>query len=110
MFRVHRWLLIFLVFLLTVPFLYGRVTHVEILSRTDILGARPFGESGPYERIVGRAHFAVSVANPHNQRIIDLSNAVNLANGEVKFSADFVAAQPKDPTKGNGTLLLENPN
>jgi len=110
MFRVHRWLLIFLVFLLTVPFLYGRVTHVEILSRTDILGARPFGESGPYERIVGRVHFAVSVANPHNQRIIDLSNAVNLANGEVEFSADFVAAQPKDPTKGNGTLLLENPN
>jgi hypothetical protein len=52
----------------------------------------------------------VAIANIHNQRIVDLSNAVNLQNGEVEFSADFVAVRPKDETKGNGTLLLENPN
>jgi len=26
----------------------------------------------PYERIVGRVYFSVSVANAHNQRIVDL--------------------------------------
>jgi hypothetical protein len=41
---------------------------------------------------------------------VDLKNAVNLKHGEVEFSADFVALRPKDPHKGNGSMLLENPN
>ena len=48
--------------------------------------------------------------NPHNQRIVDLGNAVNLKNGEVEFSADFIAVRPKDAHKGNGSMLLEVPN
>jgi hypothetical protein len=55
-------------------------------------------------------YFSVSVANPHNKAIVDLENAENLKNGEVEFSADFVAVRPKDPSQGNGTMLLENPN
>jgi hypothetical protein len=69
-----------------------------------------FGESGAYERITGRVYFAVSTSNPHNRAIVDLENAENLQDGEVEFSADFVAVRPKDPAKGNGTMLLENPN
>ncbi|GAC1515834.1 MAG: alpha/beta hydrolase domain-containing protein [Terriglobales bacterium] len=99
-----------LVFLLAVPYLSARVTHVEIKSRTDVLAARPFGQSGPYERITGRVYFSSPVSNIHNLPIVDLTNAVNMQNGEVEFSSDFVAVQPKDVTKGNGTLLLENPN
>jgi hypothetical protein len=55
-------------------------------------------------------YFSVAVANPHNQRIVDLANAVNLKNGQVEFSSDFVAVRPKDTRKGNGSLLLEVPN
>jgi hypothetical protein len=110
MILVSRRLALWLVFLFVVPYLPARVTHVEITSRTDVLDSRPFGESGPYERITGRVYFAVPVANIHNQPIVDLANAVNLQNGGVEFSADFVAVRPKDATKGNGTLLLENPN
>jgi Alpha/beta hydrolase domain len=43
-------------------------------------------------------------------RIVDLPNAVNLKNGEVEFSSDFMAIRPKDPGKGNGSMLLEVPN
>src|SRR5713226_9501234 len=86
MIPVHRRLAACLVFLLAVPYLRARVTHVEITSRTDVLDARPFGESGPYERIAGRVYFAAPVANIHNQPIVDLANAVNLRNGEVEFS------------------------
>jgi len=107
---VNRRFVLYLVFLFVVPYLPARVTHVEIRSRTDVLDAKPFGESGPYQRITGRVYFAVSVANKHNKHIVDLANAVNLQNGEVEFSADFVAVRPKDARKGNGTLLLENPN
>jgi hypothetical protein len=110
MIGLHRRLAFCLIFLFVVPNLLARVTRVEIISRTDVLEAKPFGDSGPYERITGRVYFAVAVANIHNERIVDLSNAVNLQNGEVEFSADFVAVRPKDATKGNGTLLLENPN
>jgi len=35
---------------------------------------------------------------------------VNLINGEVEFSSDFIAIRPKDAQKSNGTMLLEVPN
>jgi len=90
--------------------LHARVLRVEVSSRTDVLGGKSFGNTGAYERIVGRVYFSVPVSNPHNRRIVDLDNAVNLNHGEVEFSADIVAIQPKDPHKGNGTMILENPN
>jgi hypothetical protein len=90
--------------------LSAKVVRVEVTSRTDVLNGQVFGGAGAYERIVGRIYFSVSVANAHNRRIVDLDKAVNLKDGEVEFSADFVAVRPKDPSKGNGSLLLEVPN
>lgn len=95
--------------LLAAP-LYARVIRVEIASRQDVLDGKTFGDVGPYERIKGRVYFSLSIANPHNQRIVDLSKAENLKNGEVEFSADFIAIRPKDASKGNGAMLFENPN
>jgi hypothetical protein len=90
--------------------LSARVVRVEIASRTDVLNGKPFGDVGGYERMTGKVYFSLPVANPHNRRIVDLSNAVNLKNGEVEFSSDFVAVRPKDAHKGNGSMLLEVPN
>ena len=92
------------------PLTHARVVRVEIASRSDVLGGREFGDAGAYERLAGRVYFSVAVDNAHNRRIVDLDNAVNLQGGEVEFAADFVALQPKDPHKANGSLLLENPN
>ena len=89
---------------------FARVTHVDIKSRQDVLGGKNFGEAGAYERILGTVYFSLPVNNPHNAGIVDLKNAVNLRDGEVEFSADFMAIQPKDPKRGNGSMLLENPN
>jgi Alpha/beta hydrolase domain len=94
----------------TVLPLSARVLRVEIVSHTDVFNGRPFGNAGAYERIIGRVYFSVAVSNPHNRRIVDLTNAVNLKNGEVGFSSDFVAIRPKNSAKGNGSLLLEVPN
>jgi hypothetical protein len=105
----HR-LALSLVFLFVIPCLNARVTRLEITSRADVLDSKTFGDSGAYERITGRVYFSVAVANIHNHAIVDLGNAENLKNGEVEFSADFVAVRPKDEAKGNGTMLLENPN
>jgi len=90
--------------------LHARVIRVEISNRQDVLNGKAFGDAGSYERLTGRIYFSLSVSNPHNRRIVDLTYAVNLKNGEVEFSSNFMALRPKDPHKGNGSLILENPN
>jgi hypothetical protein len=106
----HSVILSSLILFLTVLPLYAHVIRVEITSRTDVLNGKAFGEAGAYERVIGRVYFSLPVTNPHNLRIVDLSNAVNLKNGEVEFSSDFIAVRPKDAHKGNGSMLLEIPN
>jgi hypothetical protein len=88
----------------------ARVLRVEISTRVDVLRGKAFGDAGPYERITGRIYFSLPIANPHNQRIVDLANAINLRGGEVEFFSDFIAVRPKDEHKGNGSMLLEVPN
>ena len=90
--------------------LFARVVRVEITSRTDVLNGKPFGDTGAYEKIVGRVHFAVRPDDPHNRVIVDLDKAPRNAQGEVEFSADLYLFRPKDAKKGNGALLLEIPN
>ena len=90
--------------------LQARVTRIEVESRTDVLHGKSFGAAGPYERLSGQIYYSVRVDNPRNAAIVDLPNAVNLRNGEVEFSANFIAFQPKERAKGNGSLLLEVPN
>ena len=90
--------------------LQARVTRVEVETRTDVLRGKSFGDAGAYERLSGQIYYSVRVDNPHNSRIVDLRNAVNLRRGEVEFAASFVAYRPKDPRKSNGSLLLEVPN
>lgn len=90
--------------------LSAHVTRVEIVSQKDVLNGQPFGSGGPYERLTGRVYFSVAIDNPHNRGIVDLANAVNLKNGEVEFSSDFIVIRAKDPAKRNGSLLLEAPN
>lgn len=105
-----RQILPLLGFLFTILPLHARVVRVEITSRSDVMSGKSFGDAGAYERITGRVHYAVAVDNLHNQRVVDLRHAVNLKDGEVEFAADFIAVRPKDPHKGNGSMLLESPN
>lgn len=108
--RMLRFLRLTYLFLLAVLPLQARVLRVEITSRQDVLNGKSFGDAGAYERITGEVYFSVAIPNPHNSRIVDLKNAVNLKNGEVEFRANFIALRPKDPRKGNASMLLENPN
>jgi len=102
----------------------AKVTRVEITSRADVLNGQSFGDAGAYERITGRVYIRLEITDPHNSRIVDLANAINLRKDvptqkaedfkvfwpTAEFSADFVALQPKDPSKGNGSMILESPN
>lgn len=107
---LSRMRLLLLALLLPLTPLHARVLRVEVISSRPVLNGKIFGTAGAYERITGHVYFSLSVANTHNLRIVDLRNAVNLRNGEVEFSSDFIAVRPKDIARGNGSMILEVPN
>src|SRR5207249_4470995 len=53
------------------PMLSAGFLRLEVSERTDVLDGQPFGNTGPYERIVGKAFFAVDPKLAANQIITD---------------------------------------
>jgi hypothetical protein len=97
-----------LVVLLAAAPVSAEVIRIEVKSRAD-LSPQPAGV-GPYERLTGRIYFAVDPRNPANQIITDIDKAPRNADGKVEFSSDFELLKPKDPARGNGTILYEVSN
>ena len=89
---------------------FARIERVEVLSRTDVLEGKTFGEAGPYEKLSGKVHFAVKPEAAPNKLIVDLDRAPRNAAGEVEFAADFFILKPKEPARSSGSVLLEIPN
>jgi Alpha/beta hydrolase domain len=85
----------------------AEVTRVEITSRQDVLGGKPFGNTGAYEKLAGKVYFAVSPDKPQNKIIADLDKAPRNSQGKVEFSADLFIIKPKDPAKSNGVLIFD---
>ena len=86
---------------------FAEVTRVDIERREDVLNGKTFGSAGPYEKLIGRVHFAVDPKNPHNQIIADIDKAPRNAEGKVEFSSDLYIIKPKDPSKGNGVVFFD---
>lgn len=80
------------------------VTRVEITERGELPAFHG------YQRIVGKIHFALDPKLAANRIIADIDLAPRNAQGLVEFSADLFLLKPSDPTKGNGTVLLEISN
>ena len=90
--------------------LSGAVVRVESTERSEVLAGKSFGRAGPYERVIGKVYFAIDPRLSLNRAIVDLDRAPLNPRGLVEFSADLYVLQPRDPTKGNGAVLLEVPN
>jgi len=84
----------------------AKVVGVDIDVHEDVLDGKAYGLAGPYEKFIGKMHFAVDPANSVNEIIVDIEHAPTNSNGLVEFSATFTLIQPKDVTRGNGTMLL----
>jgi hypothetical protein len=89
---------------------FGAVTNIQIIERTEVLGGAPFGSTGAYERILGKAFFAVDPKLTPNRIIADIDLAPRNSDGKVEFSADLYILRPRDTVKGNGTALVEISN
>jgi hypothetical protein len=73
------------------------------LERVEIRGREAFG---PYERLWGRAYFAVDPKLPVNQAVADLALAPKNSQGKVEFSGDLLVVRPRT-AKSRGTVFLE---
>jgi hypothetical protein len=89
---------------------HAGLVRLDIKERSDVLDGRAFGATGAYERIVGKAYFALNPKLAANQAIVDLDKAARNHDGNVEFSSDFFILRPKDPKKANGTVLFQVPN
>jgi hypothetical protein len=88
----------------------GEVVRIQVATRTDVLAGQAFGAAGPFERLTGRIYFAIDPRNSANRIIADIGLAPTNAAGLVEFSSDFDLIKPKDPSRGNGTVLYEVSN
>src|SRR5262249_55246202 len=85
----------------------ARVERIEILSRQAFAAGTAFGHAGSYQKLRGRAFFAVARAAAGNGQIPDLKRAPRNERGLVEFSAESLVLRPADITRRNGTLLYE---
>ncbi len=86
------------------------LVRLDVTERSDVLDGHAFGKTGAYERITGRAYFAVDPKLAVNQVIADLDKAPRNKDALVEFSADFFILRPKDSAKGNGDVFYEVSN
>ena len=89
----------------------AEVVRIEVQSRADLIGGKPFGTAGPYEKLIGPdllrgRPFQLTP----NKIITDIDKAPRNARGRVEFSSDFFLIKPKQIERGNGTVLYEVSN
>lgn len=92
------------------PALEAQVVRVEVEERAPFAGGHAFGDTGPYEKIVGRLHIEVDPNDPANARVSDLGLAPTNDRGRVEVWTDFFLLKPVDPGRGNGRLLYDVAN
>ena len=89
---------------------HAALLRIEVSERSDVLAGKSFGTAGPYERLIGKAYFAVDPANATNRIIVDIDKAPRNEKGLVEFSADLYVLKPRDPAHGNHAVLFEVSN
>ncbi|ACA15118.1 conserved hypothetical protein [Methylobacterium sp. 4-46] len=85
----------------------ARITAIEVRTVEPFAEGQSFGESGPYERVIGTARGELDPADPRNAGIADIALAPRNARGLVEYRTDFFMLRPSDPARGSGTLLYE---
>ena len=83
---------------------------LTITDRRPFADGMAFGAAGPYERLIGRAHFAVDPTAQANAWVVDLDKAPRDADGKVRIAADIMILTPADPARGNRRVFYDYGN
>jgi len=84
--------------------------ELVITDRQPFADGRTFGDSGAYERLSGRALFAVDPLAVAQHGVVDLDKAPRNAMGLVEFAADFMILKPLDLARGNRRVFYDYGN
>jgi hypothetical protein len=85
--------------------------HIRLdVARKEFAGGQAFGDTGPYERLHGKVHFAIDPNEPGLPWICDLDLAPRNSQGLVEFAATLDIIKPVDMARGNHRLLFEFSN
>jgi hypothetical protein len=84
--------------------------ELSVSDRRAFADGHEFGDVGPYERLSGRAVFAVDPLATPQRDVVDLENAPRDADGLVRFEADFMILKPLDMARGNRRLFYDYGN
>ncbi|HWP59094.1 MAG TPA: alpha/beta hydrolase domain-containing protein [Candidatus Acidoferrales bacterium] len=84
--------------------------RIELTSKTPFAGGKSFGNTGPYERLTGKASFAIDPDEKDLPFICDLDLAPRNSAGLVEFAAVLDIVKPVDLSRGNRRLLLDFSN
>ena len=83
--------------------------RIEFTSKTPFAGGVSFGSTGPYERLLGMASFAIDPREKNLPFIVDLDLVPRNAEGLVEFKAVLDIVKPVDLSRGNRRLLSTFP-
>jgi hypothetical protein len=83
---------------------------LRIEERAPFAQGHGFGEVGPYERLSGRAHFAVDPYAAAQRDVVDLDKAPIEADSLVRFAGDFMILKPVEMPRGNRRVFYDYGN
>jgi len=86
------------------------MTGLTITERKPYAEGKSLGDAGAYERIVGRAHYAVDPKHAGNRDITDIAYAPVDKDGLIRFSGDVMIIKPVDMTRANKRVVYEYVN
>jgi hypothetical protein len=66
----------------------AEVVRFEIERREPFADGKPFGDAGPYERIIGKVYYEIDPDLRQNEPIVDLQFAPQNERGRVEFVED----------------------
>src|SRR3954451_21615239 len=75
--------------------------ELRVTDRRPFADGHGFGEDGAYERLSGRAHYAVDPLSAAQLDVVDVHRAPGAAQGVVRLEADFMILKPVDIARGN---------
>jgi len=83
---------------------------LEINECVSFADGYEFDGASTYERLAGRAHFAVDPKVPANAGICDIDKAPVNGDGLVEFVSDIFIYRPVDPAKANKRVFYDYGN
>ncbi len=90
---------------------HARITRIDIEKvESPTFDGAPFGNSGPYEKLTGKAYGELDPAHELNRNVVLLDKAPRNAAGRVEYSIDILILKPVDMSRGNRTLIYDSVN